>query len=103
MAAQLSQPTLPLSQNISNFCVHKTETNASPITTNEVGNATFNSSLRLVKSAVIQIPGYITVVTGVSGNTISFQLYTGASTSNLTMAPNVTISAGSLLVDEWGY
>jgi hypothetical protein len=68
-----------------------------------VGNATFNSSLRLVKSAVIQIPGCITVVTGISGNTISFQVYNGATSSNLTMAPNATFDVGSLLVDEWGY
>ena len=88
-----------------NFYMHKTETNASSITTNASGAGTFSSSFRLVKSAVLQTAGYVAVVTGVSGNTISFQLYQQSAATGALTAPTaaVTIGAGDLLVNEWGY
>jgi len=88
-----------------NFYMHKTETNASSITTSASGAGTFSSSLRLVKSAVLQTAGYVAVVTGVSGNTIDFQLYQQSAATGALTAPAaaVTIGAGNLLVNEWGY
>jgi hypothetical protein len=88
-----------------NKYMHRFETNATAITTNASGAGTFTSGFRLVKNATIQVPGYVAVVTGVSGNTISFQLYEQSAATGALTEPTmpVTISAGSLTSSTWGF
>lgn len=88
-----------------NNYMFKTETNSAAITTSASGAGSFSSSLRLVKDAVLQVPGYVAYVTGISGNTINFQLYQQSAATGALTAPAaaVTISAGSLIATEWGY
>jgi hypothetical protein len=88
-----------------NKYMHRFETNATAITTTTSGAGTFTSGFRLVKNATIQVPGYVAVVTGVSGNTISFQLYQQSAATGALTAPSaaVTISAGSLTSSTWGF
>ncbi len=88
-----------------NNYMHRFETNASAITTNASGAGSFTSGFRIVKNATLQVPGYVAVVTGVSGNTINFQLYQQSAATGALTEPTaaVTISAGSLISSTWGF
>lgn len=88
-----------------NKYIHREETNSSAITTSATGGGTFTSGLKVVKEAIIQYAGYVVVVTGATGNAVSFQLYQqSAATGALTEpAAAVDIAAGAMTASVWGY
>ena len=83
-----------------------TETNGASITTNATGAGSITVGKARPTSVVsIMVPGYVAVPTGISLQTISFQLYQqSAATGALTEpAAAVTIAAGNLTITYNGF
>lgn len=85
----------------------ETETNAAAIVTSAAGVGSFTSTkLRDLVDASVEVAGYVAVVTSVSGQVITFQLYqTGSAVSTPLLAPTsaVTIAIGDAHFKEWGF
>ncbi len=82
------------------------ETNTSAITTNASGAGSITvGKARPVNVIAISVPGYVAVSTGISGQTVSFQLYQqSAATGALTEpAAAVTINANTLTIAYQGF
>ena len=83
-----------------------TETNGASITTNATGAGSITvGNARPTSVVSIMVPGYVAVPTGISLQTISFQLYQQSAATGALTEPTsaVTIAAGSLTITYNGF
>lgn len=69
------------------------ETNAATVSTSATGTGSITvSKLSQLAAAVIQTPGYVAVVTSVSGQKINFSLYQQSAATGALSAPSAAVS-----------
>ena len=83
-----------------------TETNTASITTNATGAGSITvGNARPTSVISIMVPGYVAVPTGISLQSVSFQLYEQSAATGALTEPSsaVTINAGSLTIAYKGF
>jgi len=83
-----------------------TETNSASITTNASGAGSITvGNARPTSVISIMVPGYVAVPTGISLQTVNFQLYQQSAATGALTEPSsaVTIAAGSLTITYNGF